>query len=61
MKAPVALALDAKDLETAKSWAQQAGPFLSTMKIYISFINEYLGVSVNYISNGPGREQIISI
>lgn len=33
MKAPVALALDAKDLETAKSWAQQAGPFLSTMKI----------------------------
>jgi adenylosuccinate synthase len=31
------------------------------MKNYISFINNYLGVTVNYISNGPGREQIISV
>ena len=31
------------------------------MKSYISFINEYLGVPVKYISNGPGRDQIVSV
>ena len=31
------------------------------MKKYISFINKYVGVDVSYISNGPGREQIISL
>ena len=30
------------------------------MKAYISHINSYLGVSVKYISNGPGRDQIIT-
>ena len=29
------------------------------MKTYINFINEHLGVPVTYISNGPGRDQII--
>lgn len=29
------------------------------MKHYIAFINEYLGVDVSYISNGPERDQII--
>jgi adenylosuccinate synthase len=32
-----------------------------TMKTYVSFINEYLGVDVHYISNGPGRDQIIKV
>jgi adenylosuccinate synthase len=32
-----------------------------TMKEYVKFINEYLGVSVHYISNGPGRDQIIEV
>lgn len=32
-----------------------------SMKTYVSFINEYLGVQIHYISNGPGRDQIISI
>lgn len=32
-----------------------------TMKTYVSFINQYLGVNISYISNGPGREQIIQI
>jgi adenylosuccinate synthase len=32
-----------------------------TMKNYVDFINQYLGVNVCYISNGPGRDQIISI
>ncbi len=29
------------------------------METYISFINAYLNVEVKYISNGPGREQLI--
>lgn len=32
-----------------------------TMKTYVKFINEYLGVKVRYISNGPGRDQLISV
>jgi len=32
-----------------------------TMRSYVSFINQYLGVDIRYISNGPGRNQIISI
>jgi adenylosuccinate synthase len=33
----------------------------ATMKTYVDFINKYLGVTVNYISNGPGRDQIITV
>lgn len=29
------------------------------MKVYIQYINNFVGVPVKYISNGPGREQII--
>jgi adenylosuccinate synthase len=32
-----------------------------TMKQYIAFINEYCGVPVKHVSNGPGREQIVHI
>jgi adenylosuccinate synthase len=32
-----------------------------TMQSYIKFINEYLGVPVKYVSNGPGRDQIIHL
>jgi adenylosuccinate synthase len=31
----------------------------SQMSTYISFINEFIGAPVKYVSNGPGREQII--
>lgn len=31
------------------------------MKEYVAYINQYLGVDVQYISNGPGRDQIISV
>ncbi len=30
-------------------------------KYYIEFINQYLGIKVNYISNGPEREQLIVV
>ena len=29
------------------------------MKEYINFINQFLGIGITYISNGPGREQLI--
>lgn len=32
-----------------------------TMKQYVAFINNYLGVRIGYISNGPGRDQIITV
>jgi adenylosuccinate synthase len=31
------------------------------MKTYISYMNEFLGVPVKYISNGPGRDQIVTV
>ena len=32
-----------------------------SMKTYVNFINQYLGLNIHFISNGPGREQIIGI
>jgi adenylosuccinate synthase len=32
-----------------------------TMKSYVKFINEYLGVDINFISNGPGRDQLVEV
>jgi adenylosuccinate synthase len=32
-----------------------------TMKSYVDFINQYLGVKIYYISNGPARDQIIKV
>lgn len=43
------------------SKATSAADLPDTMKEYVKFINEYLGVKVHYISNGPGRDQIISV
>lgn len=43
------------------SAAKSATELPETMKSYVSFINEYLGVKVRYISNGPGRDQIILV
>ena len=31
------------------------------MKTYVDFINKYLGVEVKYISNGPGRDQLVLV
>jgi adenylosuccinate synthase len=32
-----------------------------SMKTYVNFINQYLGVNIHFISNGPGRDQIIKV
>jgi adenylosuccinate synthase len=31
------------------------------MKNYIEHVNNYLGVGISYVSNGPGREQIVKL
>jgi adenylosuccinate synthase len=31
------------------------------MKEYVQYINKYLGVKISYISNGPGRDQLIEL
>jgi adenylosuccinate synthase len=45
------------DISTVNSY--EAMP--AAMKGYIDFLNGYLGVPIKYISNGPGREQIVSV
>ena len=45
-----------KNISAVSSYENMPGE----MKVYIDFINTYLGVPVKYISNGPGREQIVS-
>jgi adenylosuccinate synthase len=32
-----------------------------TMKTYVNFINKYLGINIHFISNGPGRDQMIEV
>jgi adenylosuccinate synthase len=32
-----------------------------TMKTYVAFINKFLGVDIQYISNGPGRDQLVVV
>jgi adenylosuccinate synthase len=46
---------------TASSTAKTQAELPGTMKTYVDFINQYLGVSIVYISNGPGRDQIITL
>jgi adenylosuccinate synthase len=43
------------------SAAKSPGELPQAMKGYVDFINKELGVRIQYISNGPGREQIIGL
>ena len=44
-----------KDTTTLKKYDELPGK----MREYVQFINKYLGVNIAYISNGPGRDQLI--
>lgn len=46
---------------TDTSAAKSYDTLPDTMKSYVKYINEYLGVNIHFISNGPGREQIIEV
>jgi adenylosuccinate synthase len=47
--------------DTPSSVAKSAKELPETMKSYVAYINQYLGVNIQYISNGPGRDQIILV
>jgi adenylosuccinate synthase len=53
--------------ETFSGWKQDttaikdAGNLPEAMHTYIGFMHRYLGVPVGYISNGPGRDQIVKV
>jgi orotidine-5'-phosphate decarboxylase len=49
LKAPIAVALDAPDLATAKDWAKLVSPFVSTLKIGLE----------TYLRDGKGSVQTI--
>jgi adenylosuccinate synthase len=54
-------------LEAFKGWntdttkIKSANELPSDMNNYIDFINHYIGVPVKFVSNGPGRDQIVSL
>ncbi|MDE3251575.1 MAG: adenylosuccinate synthase [Bacteroidota bacterium] len=54
-------------LESFPGWHQdttqikEASALPDTMHNYIKFINEYIGAPVKYVSNGPGRDQIVHV
>ena len=50
-----------KGWDTPSSQAKTAAELPGTMKEYVAFINEYVGANVTYISNGPGRDQLIAL
>ena len=50
-----------KGWNTDSSVIKDAALLPADMSTYIEFINNYTGAPVKYVSNGPGREQIIVI
>ena len=58
--------LDIKPVwETFKGWSdktstcQQFNELPAEMKAFVAAVDTYLGVPVKYVSNGPGRDQIL--
>ncbi len=53
--------------ETFEGWKQEtsairaAADLPQAMQQYVAFINKFLGVPVRFISNGPGRDQIVKL
>jgi adenylosuccinate synthase len=51
--------------KTFKGWncdstvLKNAADLPADMSVYVNFINAYIGAPVKYVSNGPGREQLI--
>jgi orotidine-5'-phosphate decarboxylase len=53
-RAPVAVALDAPDLETAVVWAEQVGPHVSTMKVGLELFLRYGHDAVRRVRDASG-------
>jgi len=50
-----------KGWHTDTTKIKEAAALPADMSTYISFINEFVGAPVKYVSNGPGREQIVTV
>jgi len=50
-----------KGWNTKSSEVKDAMSLPKDMSTYISFINQYIGAPVKFVSNGPGRKQIIHL
>ncbi|MFM2145564.1 MAG: hypothetical protein RL732_400 [Bacteroidota bacterium] len=54
-------------LESFKGWKvpihamKDSGQLPEAMNAYMAYIQNYLGVKISYISNGPGRDQLIAL
>lgn len=47
--------------QTTTSSIKSAGQLPEIMKKYVGFINNYIGINVSHISNGPERDQLVVI
>jgi len=56
---PVYKQFDGWNIST--SAAKSPAELPEAVKQYVQFINKEIGVNIQYVSNGPGREQIISL
>jgi adenylosuccinate synthase len=52
---------DFKGWNISTSAAKSPSELPDAMKQYVGFINKELGINIQYVSNGPGREQIVSL
>ena len=50
-----------KGWNTVTSAFKNSDELPATMIEYVNFINNYIGAPVKYVSNGPGRNQIVSL
>jgi orotidine-5'-phosphate decarboxylase len=51
-RAPIAVALDARDLETAAAWAQAVSPYVSTLKVGLELFSRFGPESVDAVRGG---------
>lgn len=58
---PVPVYREFKGWHTNTSKITEYAGMPPTTREYVDFINNYLGVPICYISNGPGREQIVAV
>ncbi len=56
---PVYKSFDGWNVKTSE--ISSSGSLPQAMKTYFEFIKQFTGVPVSYVSNGPGREQIIAL
>ena len=56
---PILKAFKGWNIDTTQM--KKAAELPADMNKYIEFINNYIGVPVKFVSNGPGRDQIVTL